>query len=145
MLHFSLTYITNHACCFQTTSFRIFLFLIHWNKIILTSLIKVAAESSPFTISLLFCPPQFIWKWNFLNFVSKLQINLSNKICIYSGLTLNQYGVASPCRTGLKLIHYKKTRSSENQIKVFRRPCRIFTRDCRENDSFFLQFQILNL
>ena len=27
-------------------------------------------------------------------------------LLFYSGLTLNQYGVASPCRTGLKLIHY---------------------------------------
>lgn len=25
----------------------------------------------------------------------------------YSGLNLNRYGVASPCRTGLNLIHYK--------------------------------------
>ncbi|MGS6705042.1 hypothetical protein, partial [Neisseria gonorrhoeae] len=24
----------------------------------------------------------------------------------YSGLNLNRYGVASPCRTGLNLIHY---------------------------------------
>ncbi|EIG29285.1 hypothetical protein HMPREF1051_2452 [Neisseria sicca VK64] len=31
----------------------------------------------------------------------------------YSGLNLNQYGVASPCRTDLNLIHYTKN---------FRRP-----------------------
>ncbi|EET43395.1 hypothetical protein NEISICOT_02874 [Neisseria sicca ATCC 29256] len=27
------------------------------------------------------------------------QIDLKCKFCLYSGLTLNQYGVASPCRT----------------------------------------------
>ena len=40
----------------------------------------------------------------------------------YSGLTLNQYGVASPC-PDLNLIHYiYGKRSSETQKSVFRRP-----------------------
>ena len=37
----------------------------------------------------------------------------------YSGLTLNQYGVASPCRTGLKLIHYKTRNTGRNCVARF--------------------------
>ncbi|WP_186805686.1 hypothetical protein [Neisseria sicca] len=45
----------------------------------------------------------------------------------YSGLTLNQYGVASPCRTGLKLIHYKihKNDTAEGWCK-HRHPAAVF-------------------